>query len=1380
MPVAPILKTLQGGNLWFNMLDEIPSFVKITPFGAYCHLCVEPLTIQKGIFNHGKSFHSDILFKNATVIRQVQRKLAKLRNVHSMDLTQFLKESGTVQMVYFCSGCFTSFTKTSNYKRHMEVRDNNCSVGILGKVACYPTICGRLGPKSCGTQATLATTTIVPIETVGIDFTEPLLQTDPTTATEAILTSMVPAALMITQDEAAEFLAPFVRDDENVSDLTLIYYPLLRPGFEGIIRHYLGYSMSQLADEPILTNWIEAGRLWLTCYAAGHVANVSANVRSRLAEFEEKEIDGVMLGSRTFTLRRGIPRLLGELESALRFFYRYPTTIFDQFKTDEVKNADATALIHMAIIPKILFIAATEEPEDHGRIPITCEYCLTRGFNIKDGSKLVMNECGYFSSRISAVMHLLRAGVCGYLVTLSLTTPRQLLTVQEMQIVNNVQNGRVTNLLGPYVRRLRDLSGRKPPLKDNTVCANGDITSGAFTFAKTVWSTIIPRVVELSKLCFQKIYENDKWLLFINDSLTMADWVQLEASVTVRDFQIRLCELQIKKNVEPILARLQSVGELCLFGLGVGAVRHEEVSRLTVSSCQWHNGYLYFWSESLKQGSMKRSRRPKMVEHRLSLTLSKVFVLLRRAMMASGVSDEKILLPALPGASMLCLVRDIFDFDVSPQMLNVRHLFTSIGNILHPEENSRYDNGGIVSAAQLTGKSGHTQSTGRRSYSTHMENSEEVLYDLYHSNLGETNLDPPLFEFIPFSHSLLKESLKELLGRKADYRSPQQKEMIYIAANSILRHAYCGLPCGQGKSLSWMVPTMASYISGRQVGLRIVILPYKFLLGHMLHHATSMIGILNGKLHVKCLDSSQITEDSVPAIFEEDELPNLLFMNLDGASTLLRFHVGLLQRLSKKNILKRIYIDEIQQLIPEFGFRSSYQAFREIGRIGVPVMCLSGSLPISLASSLMSYCRLQDDSIPNSIEIIKGFDPIGTGFTFGVKITTFLCSTIIDFVKTHRVGACHVICETKKLVERVVKGLPEYLKVLSVTGDSSFEDQKNCARNWFMGGHDVLVTTVVALVGNENRLCNTIVIGGFLFNISSLVQAIGRLRPEQRGQNSQVQVIRLPITALDRYKATKDADDKFVELKTSNCLDDSLKETYHQIFSPLGLQKLLSMKEGCYLKQLSSLYDFARSDCLRCSLCRSSKELKPGTLHDPVNSISKTCIRKRAASPNFHENSFKTTLGNQSISHVRLSKKNSNVKSREERQTRNKAENVFRDLLYRCIVCGRADCNGECVRGCYRCGDRRHQTNVCTYTVERLTKILSGKGVCFGCFDTRQRGIIHKIKECPLQRRLKRLLLLDRERQSISFEEYLRKLYADEMSFLSMVASYSDKVELGR
>ena len=382
-----------------------------------------------------------------------------------------------------------------------------------------------------------------------------------------------------------------------------------------------------------------------------------------------------------------------------------------------------------------------------------------------------------------------------------------------------------------------------------------------------------------------------------------------------------------------------------------------------------------------------------------------------------------------------------------------------------------------------------------------------------------------------------------------------------------------------------MVPTMASYLSGRHVGLRIVILPYKFLLGHIVHHATSMLGLLAEKLRVCFLDSSQIDKETCPAVLVEKDVPSLLFLNLDGAALLIRFHMARLQCLAKHHILKRIYLDEFQQLIVEYGFRASYQCLQELGRIGVPIMCLSGSMPIDIAMSLMSYCGLVQTPDSGSLDVVAPSDPVGDGFSFGLDVVSDVAKAIIDFVLNSRVGACHVLCSSIPLVSTVTIELSKTLRVLSVTGNSSCQDQIRCAKNWSKGEYDVLVSTVVGLVGNENKACRTIVVGGFLFNVSSLVQAIGRLRPTQRGPDSKVKVFRFPFRSVDRSDALERSEALFNEVVQAGCLNVSDKEFFTRVYSPIGLQEVLSMKNGCYLQQLSGCFGFARLQCNRCDLC---------------------------------------------------------------------------------------------------------------------------------------------------------------------------------------------------
>ena len=130
-----------------KMSTYIPSFVRVSPFGPYCHHCNVPLSIERGVYKHGKDTHPNVSFINAFAVRGIKSTMSNLRNKYSNDLSTFLKVEQNSKQLWFCFVCFTSFHNKSNYSRHLRGRNTNCATIQGCKTACFPTVCGRMGPQ---------------------------------------------------------------------------------------------------------------------------------------------------------------------------------------------------------------------------------------------------------------------------------------------------------------------------------------------------------------------------------------------------------------------------------------------------------------------------------------------------------------------------------------------------------------------------------------------------------------------------------------------------------------------------------------------------------------------------------------------------------------------------------------------------------------------------------------------------------------------------------------------------------------------------------------------------------------------------------------------------------------------------------------------------------------------------------------------------------------------------------------------------------------------------------------------------------------------------------------------------------------------------------
>jgi hypothetical protein len=491
-----------------------------------------------------------------------------------------------------------------------------------------------------------------------------------------------------------------------------------------------------------------------------------------------------------------------------------------------------------------------------------------------------------------------------------------------------------------------------------------------------------------------------------------------------------------------------------------------------------------------------------------------------------------------------------------------------------------------------------------------------------------------------------------------------------------------------------------------------------------------------GGASVCSLHGHNITQMLSENLSGDNQMPDLLFMNVDTFSKLLLDHKPTLLSWKKRDIIDRIVIDEIHTLYGEL-FRSVNSALCRVSTIGCQIVTMSGTIPSSFVRPLTKHLRIS--TVGNDVLSIVGGSFIGdfpTGFRIEFSEMEDLAGASV--AKIHEIisqdleSTCvHVIVSSKKIGLQIAQGCADlFITYKCISSDDSQETVLMTAKEWSSSSFEVLVSTTVALVGNENSKCGSVIIVGYLFDLMSVVQAVSRLRVYQRKSNGRISFI-LPTRTEEWFAlhSKRDATRKKV-LENRGLLDNSCIE-YDNVCTIAGIRDWVKTDVGCRIRCLSARFGYASSDCLVCDRC----------LVSPITAVRVEALQKEA----------------------------------EENSNLNTAMGIFRMLEMSCIVCHSDRCNGENCLGkglCYRCGSQKHLSSACDF---KVNNVLQRRG-CFFCFDlyVRQGYVNHDKNGCPLQRRLKRLLIHGYGRSGmLSFHDYLCKNLADENALYTFLATHA-------
>lgn len=620
----------------------------------------------------------------------------------------------------------------------------------------------------------------------------------------------------------------------------------------------------------------------------------------------------------------------------------------------------------------------------------------------------------------------------------------------------------------------------------------------------------------------------------------------------------------------------------------------------------------------------------------------------------------------------------------------------------------------------------------------------------YHRAIGAVRVSS--LSDSPLKPADLTAGLAALYGNGANYLCPAQKAMMEASVSPRVRHMHVSLPCGGGKSATWLLTVAAAKVANKTCGMLIVVTPYKFL---AMTHSEAAAALLGSRFGAKtaCLLGPDFRDDGViPAVLEcDNNLPDILFLSLDAAVKLVRQYEGLVGRWAKAKLVSRLIVDEAHSLYGEC-FRDIYEELPFLASFQVGITTLSATVPTKLLPQLMSYLNMSNNPRLDDIQVVSGDDLFGT-FPAGFEISTIKCtpqlmlrSTVAAIRSSAQPSpgrACHVIVASKDLLEQIGTQLNnDGYRCGSVTADSDADYQRTVAKDWATGETlDVLITTTLGIVGNENPSCRHMVLVGTLYNLFNYVQAFGRLRPKQRKAFGKITCIVPTSDPTSDYETKRqqqaDASCEYAadQLEARGLIRSNNRDVFLAVASQQSVRDCFN-DSRCLLVAISERFGVPRAiDCGVCTNCRGA----------PVAQAALRATHQR------------------------------NVAVEADHAVKS----LMRQLADRCFFCREADCDGQspgCFgRGrCYKCGSLDHAVKQCTVSFE---SILNGRG-CFSCLDMNDRSGYERHtpnhKTCPLKKRLRRLLIESHGKtaatgEPTTFDKYCQQVYSSRASFATFI-----------
>jgi hypothetical protein len=1089
----------------------------------------------------------------------------------------------------------------------------------------------------------------------------------------------------------------------------------------------------------------------------------------------------------------------GLLLFLLHIKHKYTVDLVEKLR---ITHLSAEQIHKQMLVPKLMYHLAREIPSNPGSVVTYNQYNLVKCFKMDASGNISLLSYPRAGSLFSTGLYIIREG--NMFNAISMVHMNKTKHAEDMVI--QVQACPVIQNLSKWIQ----LCKSQPKVKQSfmVVSTAGDLSLKGIKFKKQHYSNLIPNLKQHIYNCLNKIIADEEWkhILQGDGFELLNDWIHGNIIYVYSDNQ-REIPFKNLKLVDPIprdsLCQLNAYMQLVFLGCGGGGERFNDINRMEVNQI-WANTMgsdIYYHVTHVKQAAVTLQMNRQPAPHKLPPSLIPYFFLFRY-ITSSLHEDTRSNVPMVflqtvneSDFSVKDAVSKLFgigrkDVDLS----SVRQLWTSIANTCL----GNHSHSATGSAATT---SNHTEKTHQRNYMTLDDNFEEQFYSSYHKSLGECPVQHQM-SICTISNETMDHSLQILCGKNAVYRHSEQADMCKIACNSYGKHKFYLVEPGGGKTLSLLMPLVSAFISNHFIGIRILVLPYNFLATHQYSSIKQKLNDAFGtQIKVHMITGHSIPDsstDPLPKNLMEDN-HHVLITTIDGMAKILQHHCHILHSWKQRGLLRGIYIDEIQTIFQEYNFRSSYESLSLLSSIGVDVHFLSGTFPTDFILPMMLHLQLvTTQQSYEDIDVVESNATLKPDSTYKIieldndNIITKVSNLVLDRLQQSN-SPIHIICRDKKdaeaLYNQVISDTESLkYKVGFATSDTNQQDLLRTCDEWYDTSLDILITTTVGLVGNENWKCKTVLIFKCIYSLANLIQAMGRLRPEQRGADSMIiQVVSKECTNRNSFYCSsirRTQEDLFRQFMNNGLLRDTDDIAFKKWFHIDAYIKLLT-SNGCFLKTLSFLlYDKEIACCNRCNHCNQCT----------VNPYRKEPQSMPVAVTPYKPSVSTTTLTNNSSSPVRLKAKrpiyqyeNPNLPSKKAMTTSNvdrihkntadkKYQSLLQSLKEKCYYCKSHICDGlKCVpyNKCSECLSTQHKVKDCPYQSKskkrkELNDWLIQRQICIFCFIP-YKEVNHE-KPCPWSNRVKRMVVTTNS--NLPLIERVQKVHASQETFKTWMSNH--------